>query len=55
MPKEQKENKECCICGKKAECKCRYCGNDYCLKHYESVVCTGNCCSSNEKDYDYEG
>jgi hypothetical protein len=51
MEQETKEEELCCICGEKAEHRCSYCDNAYCTKHYKSVVMTGNCCGSNEKDY----
>lgn len=43
---------KCCVCGEDASEKCNYCDNRYCLKHFKTVVMTGNCCSYNEKDYE---
>lgn len=50
---EEEAKETCCVCGESAEFKCRYCGNYYCDKHYQTVYLTGNCCSNNEKDYEY--
>ena len=47
-----KEKNYCCVCGEEASLKCSYCENDYCNKHYETTVITGNCCRDNEKDYE---
>ena len=53
-PKIKEVKKElCCICGNEAEHLCSYCKIGYCTEHYKKVVMTGNCCSGNEKDYEY--
>lgn len=54
VSKEEKkpiEEETCCVCGEPAKTKCGSCGNPYCNKHYGSVVCTGNCCYENERNY----
>ncbi|MCG3204016.1 MAG: hypothetical protein KCHDKBKB_00693 [Elusimicrobia bacterium] len=48
----QLEKETCCVCGELATGKCGHCDNPYCDKHYGSVVCTGNCCRENEKDWE---
>jgi len=49
---ENKEKEYCCVCGEEAKYHCIHCETPYCEKHYKSVVMTGNCCNSNEKDYE---
>lgn len=46
------EEKTCTICNEKADNNCGHCGSNYCYKHYGTTVQTGNCCRSNEEDYD---
>jgi len=45
--------KQCCVCGEDAKHHCGSCGCGYCEEHYKTTVMTGNCCSGNEKDYNY--
>lgn len=46
------EKETCCVCGEEAELKCPHCENYYCNKHYKTTVITGNCCRSNEMNYE---
>lgn len=57
---EEQMNGNCNICGEEAKLYCKSCEDKeedfrlwYCEKHYQSVVLTGNCCSGNEKIYNY--
>ncbi len=51
--KKDNQKEPCCVCGEEAETECGYCKIGYCQEHYAKVVMTGNCCSNNEKDYEY--